>query len=238
MVSEQVARAHPSHGFFKVFSQDSVKEVLQEYAEAKALGSGAAEEWVKGLEDLGKSAMSDATRWLRWEEQLPIGTDLPTYLRDLDAVSFPPKETELRHASHADNFGPLAITGKLCFIASSCSLHVSPTQFASCFVTSVHLTISQQHHIIFLDLYMLLLCSNLSISRMQLQMRMRLRLQPQIILLRMERERLEIHVKCKSYSEFVAKRFIADARFSCPRSLQRYCNTLDHTKQPSKSAVR
>lgn len=34
----------------------------------KSLGDAAAEEWIKGLEDLGKQRRHDAARWERWED--------------------------------------------------------------------------------------------------------------------------------------------------------------------------
>lgn len=51
----------------KYFIKSQVEELKSRFEEVKALGSAAAEEWVKGLEGNGKEKMSDASRWEQWE---------------------------------------------------------------------------------------------------------------------------------------------------------------------------
>lgn len=51
----------------KHFLKNHVEEIKQEFFEVKSMGSAAAEEWLKGLEDRGKQRRNDAARWVRWE---------------------------------------------------------------------------------------------------------------------------------------------------------------------------
>lgn len=88
VVSELVARQNPNLGIVKVYLRSDVDDVLDDFKEAQAFGGGAQEEWVKGLEDVGKAAAADALRWQRWEDQLPSGTYLPMHMLKLDPVSF------------------------------------------------------------------------------------------------------------------------------------------------------
>ena len=118
VVSEQTARQNPNLAIKKVFSRHDLRAIINDYAEAKQLGAGAAEEWVKGLDERGKMAMADALRWSRWEDQLPLGTHLGTYLRDTDAGSFLPLQEDDPETSNADRFGSLGLPGKFVFLTS------------------------------------------------------------------------------------------------------------------------
>lgn len=88
VVSEQTARQHTNQGIVKVYLRSDVDDILNDFKEAQAFGGGAQEEWVKGLDELGKTAATDSLRWQRWEDQLPSGIQLPTHLRKLDPISF------------------------------------------------------------------------------------------------------------------------------------------------------
>ncbi|KAF4968937.1 hypothetical protein FSARC_3751 [Fusarium sarcochroum] len=50
----------------KVFWSEHVDQIKTEFEQVKALGSAAAEEWIKGLEIRGKQALVDASRWEKW----------------------------------------------------------------------------------------------------------------------------------------------------------------------------
>ena len=51
----------------KYFFKPHVEEIKQEFFKVKALGSGTAEEWIKGLDNRGKDKRLDLVRWERWE---------------------------------------------------------------------------------------------------------------------------------------------------------------------------
>ena len=62
------AAQHPSSiQITKLFSKQQVEDISKEFDSVKALGTAAAEEWLKGLDGLGKERKSDAARWERWE---------------------------------------------------------------------------------------------------------------------------------------------------------------------------
>ncbi|QIW97843.1 hypothetical protein AMS68_003361 [Peltaster fructicola] len=88
VVSDRTARANVGVGITKIFLRRDVEELKASYAEAEALGAGAAEEWAKGLDDVGKQAMSDTYRWLRWEDSLSSETDIAAHLKELDTSTF------------------------------------------------------------------------------------------------------------------------------------------------------
>ncbi|PNP80271.1 hypothetical protein FNYG_06347 [Fusarium nygamai] len=50
----------------KIFWSEHVEQIKLEFENVKALGSAAAEEWIKGLEIRGKQALADASRWEKW----------------------------------------------------------------------------------------------------------------------------------------------------------------------------
>lgn len=51
----------------KLFFSTHVATLQEEFFSVKNLGLGAAEEWVKGLEDRGRRDRLDAARWEKWE---------------------------------------------------------------------------------------------------------------------------------------------------------------------------
>ena len=51
----------------KLYSKEQINELKTEFDGVKVLGSGAAEEWFKGLDAKGKSLSLDAARWEKWE---------------------------------------------------------------------------------------------------------------------------------------------------------------------------
>lgn len=54
----------------KTYSIDDVDRITAEFQEVLSFGAGAVDEWRKGLPQRGKDAMSDASRWERWEASL------------------------------------------------------------------------------------------------------------------------------------------------------------------------
>lgn len=97
VVSEQNARTNINQGISKIFLLDDIKSITAEYIEAKVLGEGAAEEWIKGLDEKGKQSMSDALRWSRWEDSLPLGTNLKAHMMELDPSSFNSTSPDGKH---------------------------------------------------------------------------------------------------------------------------------------------
>lgn len=62
------AGQHPaSIRLTKHFSKQQVDGIIKEFEGVKVLGSAATEEWLKGLDGLGKERKNDAARWERWE---------------------------------------------------------------------------------------------------------------------------------------------------------------------------
>ena len=57
----------PTIQITKLYSNEHVEELRQEFERVKALGSATAEEWIKGLDGRGKERRNDAARWDRWE---------------------------------------------------------------------------------------------------------------------------------------------------------------------------
>lgn len=51
----------------KHYYKPHVEDIKRQLETAKDLGSGSAEEWLKGLASLGKVRSSDAARWEQWE---------------------------------------------------------------------------------------------------------------------------------------------------------------------------
>ncbi|KAK3722206.1 hypothetical protein LTR37_002639 [Vermiconidia calcicola] len=72
----------------KEYYHRDLQILAEEANDAEDFGEGAAAEWKKGLPTRGKEAMSDASRWEKWEAQLPFGSDLSRVLREYDPVDF------------------------------------------------------------------------------------------------------------------------------------------------------
>lgn len=51
----------------KYFFKPHIEDMKLEFSKAREMGTAAAEEWIKGLDDLGKDRRNDAVRWERWE---------------------------------------------------------------------------------------------------------------------------------------------------------------------------
>ncbi|KAF5019893.1 hypothetical protein F66182_8097 [Fusarium sp. NRRL 66182] len=62
----QTGAVPPSTHVTKLFWSEHVEQIKEEFSQVKALGSAAAEEWIKGLEIRGKEALVDASRWGKW----------------------------------------------------------------------------------------------------------------------------------------------------------------------------
>lgn len=57
----------PNMQLAKYFFKPHIEDMKMEFFKAKDMGTAAAEEWIKGLDDLGKDRRNDAVRWERWE---------------------------------------------------------------------------------------------------------------------------------------------------------------------------
>ena len=57
----------PDKPLTKFYFQSHLDEMKQKFAEVKTMGTAAAEEWFKGLENTGKEKLADAARWEQWE---------------------------------------------------------------------------------------------------------------------------------------------------------------------------
>nr|OQO32018.1 hypothetical protein B0A51_00817 [Rachicladosporium sp. CCFEE 5018] len=73
----------------KTFLKKDLATITDELSEVKSFGEGTADEWRKGLAQRGKDAMADASRWERWEQNLPPGIQLGHWIREYDLASFP-----------------------------------------------------------------------------------------------------------------------------------------------------
>ncbi|KAI1039204.1 hypothetical protein LB503_013531 [Fusarium chuoi] len=62
----QAGTVQPHIQVTKLFWSEHVEQIKLEFQNVKALGSAAAEEWIKGLEIRGKQALADASRWEKW----------------------------------------------------------------------------------------------------------------------------------------------------------------------------
>lgn len=51
----------------KHYYKPHVDDIRRQLDDARELGSASAEEWIKGLDRLGKERLHDATRWEQWE---------------------------------------------------------------------------------------------------------------------------------------------------------------------------
>lgn len=51
----------------KTFYKPHVEDIKTEFFKVQSMGSGTAEEWLKGLDAKGKERRNDSLRWERWE---------------------------------------------------------------------------------------------------------------------------------------------------------------------------
>lgn len=63
----QTKQHPPALQISKYFLKSQIEDLKKEFENVKFLGSAATEEWVKGLDSLGKQRRNDAARWERWE---------------------------------------------------------------------------------------------------------------------------------------------------------------------------
>ncbi|GKT99269.1 hypothetical protein FLAG1_01360 [Fusarium langsethiae] len=85
----------------KLFWAEHVEQVKAEFTSVKALGSAAAEEWIKGLEIRGKQVLVDASRWEKWAgaggithlrvESVAAKADVSASAASFPAISLPNK---------------------------------------------------------------------------------------------------------------------------------------------------
>ncbi|KAL9110070.1 MAG: hypothetical protein Q9227_005409 [Pyrenula ochraceoflavens] len=57
----------PDKQLTKFYFQAHLDDTMQKFADVKAMGPAAADEWFKGLENTGKEKLADAARWEQWE---------------------------------------------------------------------------------------------------------------------------------------------------------------------------
>lgn len=65
--SATLQNAHAPAQIIKTFFKSHVEDIKMEFFKVKSMGSGTAEEWLKGLDETGKERRNDALRWERWE---------------------------------------------------------------------------------------------------------------------------------------------------------------------------
>ncbi|KAG8675438.1 hypothetical protein FPOAC1_001417 [Fusarium poae] len=97
----QMGTLPPDTQVTKLFWADHVEQVKAEFTSVKALGSAAAEEWIKGLEIRGKQVLVDASRWEKWagaggiahirEEHVAAEVDISASATFFPATSFSDK---------------------------------------------------------------------------------------------------------------------------------------------------
>lgn len=63
----QQSQAPPHVQITKNFFKSHIDDILSEFFKIKSMGSGTAEEWLKGLDERGKDKRNDAAKWERWE---------------------------------------------------------------------------------------------------------------------------------------------------------------------------
>lgn len=51
----------------KYYSNLEIDQLMNKFHHVKSLGPAVLEEWMKGLESMGKRKLSDAARWEQWE---------------------------------------------------------------------------------------------------------------------------------------------------------------------------
>lgn len=63
----QQGQPPPNTQITKYFFKSHIEDIKQEFFKVKAMGTGTAEEWFKGLDNTGKEKRNDAGRWEKWE---------------------------------------------------------------------------------------------------------------------------------------------------------------------------
>jgi hypothetical protein len=87
----------------KHFFKPHIEKLKQEFDDVKAMGSAAAEEWMKGLEGRGRERRNDAVRWERWEVSGGIAR-----MRNLETNGIRnPERQSSTHSLHAASFPPV-----------------------------------------------------------------------------------------------------------------------------------
>jgi hypothetical protein len=90
----------------KHFFKPHIEELKQEFDDVKAMGSAAAEEWIKGLEGRGRERRNDAVRWERWEAGGGVAR-----MRNLETnVIRNPERQSSTHTLHSSSSTPVATT--------------------------------------------------------------------------------------------------------------------------------
>lgn len=87
-----------------VFWSDQIEELQSEYEEAMSLSPGAAEEWVKGLANRSKKAMSCVNNWEKWDSE--SGVHLMRTSPELGSLYI---EGDRTSGFHSDPRSPVAL---------------------------------------------------------------------------------------------------------------------------------
>ena len=113
----------------RVFHSHDIAAIVQEMEEVVSYGAGASDEWKKGLPQLKKDAMTDCSRWERFEMQLPSGTRFADMLREYDPSSFP-QHVAWQQGQHSVGNGhppPVQSNGKQLSLSFPSSFSPTPT---------------------------------------------------------------------------------------------------------------
>jgi hypothetical protein len=63
----QQGQQPPNIQITKYFFKPHIEDIKKEFFQVKAMGTGTAEEWFKGLDNTGREKRNDASRWEKWE---------------------------------------------------------------------------------------------------------------------------------------------------------------------------
>lgn len=113
----------------RTYHKRDLDAITSEFEEVRAYGQGTADEWRKGLAQTGKDAMTDASRWERWEHNLPLGTVLADLLKEYDPSSFPRYAERLQQQASVSNGSHINVqvpNGKQRYFLYSSSSHCFP----------------------------------------------------------------------------------------------------------------
>jgi hypothetical protein len=90
----------------KHFFKPQIENLKQEFDDVKAMGSAAAEEWMKGLEGRGRERRNDAARWERWDVSGGISRMCSL---EINGLRIPERQSSA-HSSQATPFSPVTTT--------------------------------------------------------------------------------------------------------------------------------
>ncbi|KAK8433106.1 hypothetical protein IWX49DRAFT_101593 [Phyllosticta citricarpa] len=89
----------PSVKIAKWYWRDHVRDIQRQFDEARSLGPAAGEEWLKGLEDVGRQRLVDAERWERWERTRGMQESGTSNSKSNSPAPLPPSNGHQRQSS-------------------------------------------------------------------------------------------------------------------------------------------